>query len=137
MFSLVTFSEINWVSVIVVTILSFPLGAFCHSKRVFGKAWNEAAKPVFDATKKAGFIKLFGFSAILHFIAVIALDVVIGIESTWISGLLKGFFISLVWVFTGLAVTHMFAGRSFRLILIDGGFYIVFFSLAGLILGAW
>jgi hypothetical protein len=44
---------------------------------------------------------------------------------------------SVVWVFTSIAVTHLFVGRTFRLILIDAGFYVVFFSLAGLILGAW
>ena len=76
-------------------------------------------------------------SAILHFIAIAALDMIIGVDATWVSGLWKGFAISFVWIFTGLAVTHMFAGRSFRLIIIDAGFYILFFSYAGLITGAW
>ncbi len=130
-------TDINWLSVIVVTILSFPLGALWHSKKLFGKAWTEDARPVFDSSKKGSSLKLFGPSAVLHFIAVTGLDMVIGPGATAVSGLLTGLFISILWVTTSLAVTHLFAGRSFRLILIDAGFYVVFFSLAGLILGAW
>jgi len=129
--------EINWLSVIVVTIISFPLGALWHHKKLFGKAWNEDAKPVFDKTKKSSFIKLFGLSALFHFIALALLDYFIGTDSTALNGLFKGFFVSTGFVFTSIAVTHLFVGRSFRLILIDAGFYVVLYSIAGLILGAW
>lgn len=129
-------SQANWFSVLVVTFLSFPLGAVWHSK-LFGKAWNEDAKPQFDGSKKINFIKLFGFSAISHFVMLLGLDVLIGVQSDWFSGMLTGFGVSIVWVFTSMAVTHAFVGRSVRLILIDTGFYVVFLSLAGIILGLW
>ena len=70
----VGFTEINWLSVIVVTLLSFPLGSVWHSK-LFGKAWKEDARPVFDGSKKINFIKLFGFSAVMHFIAIAGLEI--------------------------------------------------------------
>jgi hypothetical protein len=131
------FVDINWLSVIVVTIISFPLGALWHNKLLFGKAWNEDAKPVFDSSKKSNVITLFGLTAFFHLIAIAGLDFFIGTEATAVSGLLKGFCASVALVFTSIAVTHLFVGRSFRLILIDAGFYVVFYSLAGLILGAW
>jgi hypothetical protein len=68
---------------------------------------------------------------------VAGLDLVIGPDSGMLAGLHTGLFMSVVWVFTSIAVTHLFVGRTFRLILIDAGFYVVFFSLAGLILDAW
>jgi hypothetical protein len=129
--------EINWLSVVVVTIISFSLGALWHHKKLFGKAWNEDAKPVFDASKKSSFITLFGLSALLHFIAIAGLDYFIGADATALSGLFKGLFVSIGFIFTSIAVTHLFVGRSFRLILIDAGFYVVLYSIAGLILGAW
>lgn len=132
----VDLTAINWLSVIVVTLLSFPLGSAWHSK-LFGKAWKEDARPVFDGSKKINFIKLFGFSAVMHFMAIAGLDLVIGIQSTWISGLLTGAAVSVFWVFTTFAVTHSFAGRTFRLILIDAGFYVLLFAAGGSILGAW
>lgn len=133
----IQFSEINWLAVIAVTILSFVMGSLWHSKLLFGKAWTEDAKPVFDKTNKNSMIKLFGLSALYHLIAITALDLFIGLQSTMLIGLMKGFIISVVWISTSIGVTYLFAGRTFRLFLIDAGFYIVFYSIAGLILGAW
>jgi len=132
----INFSEINWLSVIVVTILNFPLGAFWHSK-LFGKAWMEDAKPVFDHSNKSNYIKLFSASAILQLIMVIGLDLLIGVNSTAIKGLMTGLGLSIFFVSTTIAITHLFVGRTLRLILLDTGFYIVYFSIAGLILGLW
>ena len=129
-------SNINWLAVLVVTVISFPLGSFWHSK-MFRKAWNDDAKPKFDASKKINFVTLFGFSAISHFVMCAGLDLLIGAGSTWLSGLISGLVVSVIWVSTAMAVTHAFVGRSIRLILIDTGFYIVFLSTAGIILGAW
>lgn len=128
-------TQINWLSVVVVTIISFPLGSLWHSKLLFGKPWKEDVH--FDPGKKINFAGLFGLSAIMHFIAVAGLDLIIGPGSSWLEGLHTGFIVSILWAFTSMTVTHLFAGRTTRLILIDGGFYLVFFSLAGLILGAW
>ena len=41
-------SGINWIAVIVVTLLSFVMGALWHSPKLFGKAWAEDAKPEID-----------------------------------------------------------------------------------------
>jgi hypothetical protein len=131
----ITLSSINWLSVIVVTILSFPLGALWHSKLLFGEAWKKDV--AFDTTRKVNILKLFGLSALLHFVAVAGLDLVIGSNSCMMHGLTIGLVISVFWVSTGIAVSYLFAGRTIRLILIDAGYYIVFLSLAGLILGAW
>ena len=130
-------SEVNWLSVVVVTIISFPLGMLWHSQKVFGKAWTEDGKPKFTGWRKSNYIRLFSLTAVFHFIAITGLDVLIGPNATALTGLVIGFFVSLLWVSVGIAVTHMFVGRTFRLIAIDAGFYVVYFSIAGLILGAW
>jgi hypothetical protein len=43
----------------------------------------------------------------------------------------------LAYVAMGFAINYAFAGRSFRLWLIDGGYHTLQFTLYGLILGAW
>lgn len=130
-------NHINWLAVIIVTVISFPLGAYWHSKKMFGKAWNEDAQPKFDSSKKSSFIVLFGLSAVLHFFAITGLALLLGSNSNAVSGFYLGLAVGIFWVVTTISVTHLFAGRSIRLILIDTGFYIVYFSIAGLILGAW
>jgi len=80
---------------------------------------------------------LFGLTGILHLVAVIALAMLIGHNSTAVFGLFYGLTISIVWVSTSIGVTYLFVGRSFRLFLIDAGYYVVFYSIAGLTLAIW
>ena len=130
------FTEINWLAVAAVTILSFILGALWHSV-LFKKGWSEDSNSIYNSENHGNPAKIFGLAGLSHLIAVIALAMFIGSHSTAFDGLLKGFIISIVWVSTSIAVTYLFVGRTFRLFLIDAGFYVVFLSLAGLILGMW
>ena len=131
-----SFSEINWPAVAVVTIFSFMLGAFWHSV-LFKKAWSEDSKSIYNSENRGNPAKIFGLTAVSHLVAVIALAMFIGSHSTPLTGLFYGFIISIVWVSTSIGVTYLFVGRSFRLFLIDAGFYVVFYSIAGIILGIW
>ena len=131
-----SFSEIHWPAVAAVTVLSFILGAFWHSV-LFNKAWKEDSKSIYTAENRGNPAKMFGLTGISHLVAVIALAIIIGNHSTALCGLLCGFMVSLVWVSTSIGVTYLFVGRSFRLFLIDAGFYVVFYSIAGLILAIW
>ena len=132
---MVQFSNINWLAVVVVTILSFVLGALWHSPFLFGKTWARETNR--NSDQKVNFLQLFGFSAIAHFASTIALAAFLGNNSNVLSGLSAGLLISIFWVSTSIAVTYLFANRSMKLFLIDAGFYVVFFSVAGIILGAW
>ena len=131
-----SFSEINWLAVAVLTVFSFMLGAFWHSV-LFNKAWKEDSKSEYNSENRGKPGKLFGLAGISHVVAVIALALLIGHQSTAICGLLYGLTVSIVWVSTSIGVTYLFVGRSFRLFLIDAGFYVVFYSIAGLILAIW
>lgn len=131
------FSGINWFAVFIITLLSFGLGALWHSKLLFGKAWAEDSKTPYNSSNHGNPAIIFGLTAVLHFIAVIGLAVLIGKNSNPIAGFIFGFMVSLVWISTAIGVTYVFVGRTFRLFLIDAGFYVVFLSLAGWILGSW
>jgi len=131
-----SFSEINWLAVAVLTVFSFMLGAFWHSV-LFNKAWKEDSKSEYNSENRGKPGKLFGLAGISHVVAVIALALLIGHQSTAICGLLYGLTVSIAWVSTCIGVTYLFVGRSFRLFLIDAGFYVVFYTIAGLILAIW
>ena len=53
------------------------------------------------------------------------------------SGLVSGFFLWLGFVITTMAVNNGFAGRNWRLLLIDGGHWLAVLLLIGAILGAF
>ena len=129
-------SQVNWIPVIISTILSFVLGALWHQPFLFGKAWAMEISSTHEKSK-SHYGMVFGLSAILHFIAAASLSALIGRQSNAIDGLLTGLIVSIVFVSTTIGVTYIFAARSFKLFLIDAGFYIVFFSIAGLIIGLW
>jgi len=131
-----SFYEINWQAVAVLTVFSFMLGAFWHSV-LFNKAWKEDSGSSFNSENRGNPGKLFGLTGISHVVAVTALALLIGHNSTAVCGLLYGLTISIARVSTSIGVTYLFVGRSFRLFLIDAGFYIVFYSIAGLILAIW
>jgi hypothetical protein len=133
----ISFSSLNWWSIAAVTVFSFVLGALWHSDFLFGKIWSKESGTKYNKENHGNPALIFGISGILHLIAVIALAIFIGSDATALTGFLKGLFVSLVWVSTGIGVNYIFAGRSFRLFLIDAGFYVVFLSLAGLMLTAW
>lgn len=131
-----SFFEINWLAVLVSVILSFVLGALWHSV-LFKKSWSELSGSVYNSQNHGNPAVIFGLSGILHVVLVIGLAMFIGQHGNLSSGALKGLFISVVWISTSIGVTYIFVGRSFRLILIDAGFYVVFLSVAGMLLGAW
>ena len=131
-----SFYEINWLAVAVVIILSFALGALWHSV-LFKKGWSADSGSIYGPENHGNPAVIFGLSALLHLVLVIALAMFVGQHTNFLGGALKGLFISLVWISTSIGVTYIFVGRTFRLFLIDAGFYVVFLSLAGMILGGW
>ena len=136
MYIFIALSQVNWLSIIAVLILSFALGAFWHSI-LFNKAWSEDSGSKYGKENHGNPAVIFGLSAILHLIAIVGLAIIVGNNSSVLEGLIDGLLISLVFISTSIGVTYIFVGRSFRLFLIDAGFYVVFLSLAGIILGAW
>ena len=128
-------SNIQWLTVTVLTVISFVIGFLWHQPFLFGKAWKKENYPDSEPSKKnAPFI--FGGTAVVHFIAIAGLSAVASGQGA-LNGFLTGLIISMVWVLPAMAGTYLFADRSLKLLAIDTGMYIVIFSLSGLILGIW
>jgi hypothetical protein len=129
--------HVNWISVVLLTVFSFVLGALWHSPLLFGKAWKKEIQIKDEEGAKTNYALIFGLSGLLNFIAILALGIFVGPDSTAAAGLLKGLMVGFGWVLPAMGVTYLFAQRSLRLFLIDAGFYLLLFILSGLILGSW
>lgn len=135
MFIVDLISVIHWLPVLVMTVFSFALGAFWHSPVLFGKPWKKENN--YNTPKEELNMPLiFGGTAVFHFLALAGLSAIIS-GSGALNGLLMGLLVSIVWVFTALGGTYLFANRSVKLLLIDAGMYVVLFSLSGLVFGIW
>jgi len=127
-------SNIHWLPVIVLTIVSFMIGFAWHQSFLFGKTWKQENFP--NGMPKFNAPLLFGVTAIMHFIAIAGLSAVISGAGT-VNGFLSGLLISIIWILPAMSGTYLFANRSIKLLVIDAGMYIVMFSIFGLILGIW
>lgn len=130
------FSEINWLSVVVVTLLTFPLGALWHSKLLFAEAWLKDNNLTVEKARAINPLLVFGGTALFHFAAVLMLEVLIGRDADWQQGLYTGLIVS-VFAITSIVGTYLFTKRSIRIILIDAGYYLLVFTFSSFILAIW
>ncbi len=128
---------INWAAVIVSTLIAFAVGGAWYSTALFGNAWLEEVGLTEEAVNNANMRKTFGGTLVLQFLAVIALAVLVGTDSSWQSGLSAGLVIGIFWIATAYGITYLFEQRSMRLFLINAGYNVVLFAIVGTIIGAW
>ncbi len=131
------FNNINWLSALVAAVSAFAIGALWYSSLLLGNTWQKELKLSDDDIKNANMPMIFGLAFIMEFIAALVLDMFIGREATLQTGIAAGGLVGIAWVATSIGTNYLFARKSFRLFLIDGGYYVVFFIVMGAILGAW
>ncbi len=132
-----SFAEINWLSVIVATIAAFAIGGLWYSPVLFSNPWQRENKLSDSEIKEANMGLIFGTSFVLNFISAIILELFIGKQADVITGLMAGLFVGIGWVATSLGTTYLFARKSLKLFFIDAGYFITYFAVMGIILGAW
>lgn len=112
---------INHLAVIVAAISMFVLGGLWYGP-LFGKAWMDANGFTEQDLENSNPAKQYGLS--LLFAIIMAYN---------LAGFLAGF----GWVMLGVAVISLFEQRSWKYILVNGGYMTLAFTLMGLIIGAW
>ncbi len=128
---------INWLAVVVASIVAFALGGAWYSMSVFGATWMREIGLTEEAAKKASVPRIFTSTFVLQFLAATALAACMPADSNWLTGIQWGLVVSVFWVSTAYGITYLFEQRSIRLYFINVGYYIVMFAIMGAILGAW
>jgi hypothetical protein len=126
---------LNWLAVIVAAVFAFVLGGIWYGP-LFKHAWCREAGIDLDA-KPAHPARVFGTAFVAALVAAAAFAWWIGpapeLEYAVRHGVLAGLGIAAM----SFGINYAFAGRSFKLWLIDGGYHTLQFALYGMILGAW
>ena len=65
------------------------------------------------------------------------LALLIGSDATMGQGALSGLVIGLAWVATAMGVTYLFERKSFALYLINAGYHVAYYTIAGAVLGSF
>jgi hypothetical protein len=129
------FASINWLAVIVAALVAFPIGMLWYGP-LFRKAWMAETGVTFEQGRQANPLKLYGSTFVLNLIIATSLAMFIG-NGNLHAGLFAGFMAGATFAATAIGVITLFELKSFKYWAINAGYQIVFFTVAGAILGAW
>jgi uncharacterized membrane protein len=129
---------INHWAVFVCAITSLALGALWYSPALFFNAWKKENNLSDEQLKTMNPGKVYTITFVLALIASYNMAFFLGddkTDATWgaTAGFLTGFGFCAI-IFT---IVALFEQRSWKYILINGGYITVYFTLIGFILGIW
>ena len=129
---------INHAAVITCAAANLALGALWYSPAMFYQAWKKENHFTDEQLKTINPAKVYGVSFILSVIISYNMAFFLGGPETGMAwgataGFLAGFGFSAL-IFT---VIGLFEMRSWKYILINGGYISLYFTIIGFILGAW
>jgi hypothetical protein len=136
-------ASVNYLSILLAAVAGWLLGAVWYT--VLSKPWQHAAGITAGKMKEAQKTPAFYVPFVVAFLAqLVMVWILAGLiahlgpgQFTIKNGIISGAFVWLGFVITTMAVNNGFAGRSWRLLLIDGGHWLAVLLLIGAILGAF
>ena len=129
---------INHWAVLVCAVFNMILGAIWYSPALFYKAWMTANQLTEEDLAKANMLKMHGISFVLSLLMSYNLAFFLGDEATdWQWGMTAGFLAGFGWAAAIFTVIALFEQKSWKYILINGGYIVLYFTIIGLILGLW
>ena len=127
--------EVNLLAVIAAAASAFLLGGLWYSPALFGKTWNIEAGA--SQEKQGHPAKVFGGAFVFSLLAAYVFAMFLGPKPALGFAVAAGAGAGFCWVASSFGINYLFAGRSFKLWLIDGGYHTLQFTLYGLVLGLW
>ena len=129
---------INHFAVLVCAIANLALGAIWYSPILFYKGWLSETKLKEEQLEKSNPIKTYGLAFFFALVMSYNLAFYLGDSGTTAAwGTIAGFLAGFGWATMIFAVIGLFEQRSWKYILINGGYITVYFTLIGFILGVW
>jgi len=130
-------SQLNYWAVLAAAVASFVLGGLWYSPALFYRPWMRAAALNEEQLHHGNMAKIFGVSLLLQLVAAFVLAMFLGAEADIAFGAIAGFMVGAAWVATSFGVVYLFERRPMALLLINGGYNVVVYTVMGAILGAW
>ncbi len=129
---------INHWAVLVCAVFYLILGGLWYSPALFYNAWKRENNLTDDDIKKVNPAMNYGVGFILAYLMSYNLAFFLGDAETDLQwGATAGFLAGFGWAAAIFASIALFEMKSWKYIFINGGFIVVYFTVIGLILGAW
>jgi len=124
--------DVSLLATLVATLLGFALGALWYGP-LFGKAWMAAVGVTREElARNFNPAKTYGATFVLGLIASYTFGILLGRNPGRAFAIVAGAGAGICWVATALATNYLFERRRLALILINGGYHAVRFTLIGL-----
>jgi hypothetical protein len=131
-------STLNWLAIIVAALSNFLIGGLWYSPFLFAKLWMKENKFSDEDMKDPKMLKVFGLTFVYSFIMSFNLAMFLNDAKTTASwGSIAGFLAGFGWVAMSIFIIGLFERKSYRYMLIHGGYVTVSFVVMGLIIGLW
>jgi hypothetical protein len=131
--------DVNYMAVLAATIVSFVIG-FVWYRPLFGKPWISTlglSPEILVNSLKPEMRRAVLISFPLQYVMAFCLALFIGNGKTIGTATLYGLVVGVVWIAFAISITAMYEQKSFKYMLINGGYWTVSFTMMGLIIGAW
>ncbi|WP_299273520.1 DUF1761 domain-containing protein [uncultured Psychroserpens sp.] len=129
---------INHWAVFVCALISILLGGIWYSPLLFYRAWIKEIKITNEEMKNTKFLKVRIIGILLSYFMSYNIAFLLGSSSTnWQWGLMIGFLCGFGLIWPRLIIISLNEKKTWNYILIHGGYTVIYFSIVGLILGAW
>ncbi len=130
--------HINHFAVVSAALAMFLIGGLWYSPFLFHKAWMAANGLNDQDLRKKGMGRIFGLSFVFSWIMAYNLAAFLGgPDTTVVWGATAGALAGIGWVALSIGILGLFERRSWKYMLINGGYFAVSFVAMGTILGAW
>ena len=129
--------QMNWIAVLGAALAGFVIGGLWYGP-LLGKAWQRENGLTDEALKSVNMARIFGLTFGLNLLASFILGHVMatyGHPKLGVAAMI-GFGIGLGFVATSVGVNYLFARKSLKLFLIDGGYWTVVYTVMGAVFGA-
>ena len=130
--------HINHFAVLSAALAAFVIGGVWYSPILFHKAWMNASGLNERDLRQGGMGKIFGLSFLLSLIMAYNLAAFLAApDTTMLWGATAGALAGIGWVALSIGVVGLFERRSWKYVLINGGYFATTFIAMGAIIGAW
>lgn len=131
--------ELNYGAVLVAAVINMILGAFWYSPILFAKPWMKLIGKKEEDLKKGNMPLLYGssFASYLIMSYVLAHVIYYSQATTFLEGMVTGFWMWLGFVVTTSGVNSLFEGKHMQLTAINLGYPLVGLMLMGAVLAVW
>ncbi|WP_290708155.1 DUF1761 domain-containing protein [Flavihumibacter sp. CACIAM 22H1] len=133
-------STINWLAVLAAGLSAFVVGGIWYSPGLFGRIWMKESGLTEEGIRSGNKGKIFGFTAIFSLLMAVNLAMFLvdtaEVKTDLAWGATAGFLAG-IWTFCAIAIHSLFELKSWKHILINGGYSVVALVLMGAIIGLW